>query len=55
MDLGFIFLILAALFLRNRLKHARRRRQEENLWREVVKRVEQKRKLDELYGRNQGR
>ncbi len=50
--------VLAAiviLFIRNRVLHAYRQRQKEDFWREVSRRVDQKRKLDELYGRNQDR
>lgn len=50
-------LIAAAfiLFLRNRIRSAMLQREKEQLWREVFRRVEQKKKLDELYGRNQDR
>jgi hypothetical protein len=55
MELGLIFLIIAVLLLRNRIKHAAYQRQKEDFWREVIKKLEQKKKLDELYGRNQDR
>jgi len=50
-------LIAAALILllRNRIKAAMLQREKEQFWREVFRRVEQKKKLDELYGRNQDR
>ena len=50
-------LIAAAviLFLRNRIKAAAYQSQKEEFWREVVKKVEQKRKIDKLYGRDQDR
>ena len=41
------------LFLRNRIKAAMYQREKEQFWREVVRRVEQKKKLDRLYGRDQ--
>ena len=41
------------LFVRNRIKHAHQQRQKEDFWREVFRRVEQKKKLDRLYGRDQ--
>ncbi|MDB4349038.1 hypothetical protein OAA64_01805 [bacterium] len=47
--------IAVILFTRNRIKHALYQRQKEDFWREVIKKVEQKKKLDELYGRNQDR
>ena len=47
--------IVVLLFIRNRIKHALYQRQKEDFWREVIKKVEQKMKLDELYGRNQDR
>ncbi len=44
--------IAVILLLRNRVKAAMYQRQKEDFWREVVRRVEQKKKLDELYGRD---
>ena len=44
--------IAIILFLRNRIKSAHRQRQKEELLREIIRRVDQKRKLDALYGRN---
>ena len=43
------------LLLRNRVKAATLQREKEEFWREVFRRVEQKKKLDELYGRDQDR
>lgn len=43
------------LFIRNRLRASFIQSQKEELMREVVRQVNQKRKLDELYGRNQDR
>ena len=47
--------IAILLFIRNRLRASFIQSQKEELMREVVRRVDQKRKLDELYGRNQDR
>ena len=47
--------IAILLFIRNRLKASFIQSQKEELMREVVRQVNQKRKLDELYGRNQDR
>ena len=47
--------VAVILFLRNRIKAATYQHQKEEFWREVVKRVEQKRKIDELYGRDRDR
>ena len=55
MEFGFIFLILGILFLRNRIKAAILQSQKEDFVREVIRRVDQKKKLDELYGRNEDR
>ncbi len=55
MEFGFIFLILAILFLRNRIRAAIFQSQKEELLREVIRRVNQQKKLDELYGRNKDR
>tara|TARA_Y100000592_G_scaffold99255_1_gene174661 strand:+ start:25656 stop:25820 length:165 start_codon:yes stop_codon:yes gene_type:complete len=43
------------LFIRNRLRASLIQSQKEELVREVVRQTIQKRKLDELYGRNQDR
>ena len=43
------------LIIRNRMKASFIQSQKEELMREVVRQVNQKRKLDELYGRNQDR
>lgn len=45
--------IAVLLFVRNRLKASLIQSQKEELLREVVRQVNQKRKLDELYGRDQ--
>ena len=47
--------VAVILFLKNRIKAAMLQREKEEFWREVFRRVEQKKKLDELYGRNQDR
>ena len=47
--------IVILLFIRNRIKASFIQSQKEELMREVVRQVNQKRKLDELYGRNQDR
>lgn len=47
--------IAILLFIRNRMRASFIQSQKEELMREVVKQVNQKRKLDELYGRNQDR
>jgi len=47
--------IAILLFIRNRMKASFVQSQKEELMREVVRQVNQKRKLDELYGRNQDR
>jgi hypothetical protein len=47
--------ITILFFIRNRMKASLIQSQKEELMREVVRRVNQKRKLDELYGRNQER
>ena len=44
--------IAVILLLRNRVKAAIYQRQKEDFWREVFRVVEQKKKLDELYGRD---
>ena len=43
--------LAAILFIRNRIKAVHQQRAKEDFWREVFRRVEQKKKLDELYGR----
>ena len=48
----FAYATLVFLWLRNRLRHALYQKQKEDFWREVVKRVEQKKKIDALYGRD---
>ncbi len=47
--------IAIILFIRNRMRASFIQSQKEELMREVVRQVNQKRKLDELYGRNQDR
>lgn len=47
--------IAILLFIRNRARASFLQSQKEELMREVVRQVNQKRKLDELYGRNQDR
>ena len=47
--------IAILLLIRNRMRASFIQSQKEELMREVVKQVNQKRKLDELYGRNQDR
>ena len=47
--------IAILLFIRNRMRASFIQSQKEELMREVVRQVNQKRKLDELYGRNQDR
>ena len=47
--------IAILIFIRNRMRASFIQSQKEELMREVVKQVNQKRKLDELYGRNQDR
>lgn len=47
--------IAILLFIRNRMRASFVQSQKEELMREVVRQVNQKRKLDELYGRNQDR
>ncbi len=47
--------IAVLLFIRNRMRASFIQSQKEELMREVVRQVNQKRKLDELYGRNQDR
>ena len=39
------------LIVRNRIKHAHYQRQKEEFWREVIRRVDQQKKIDALYGR----
>ncbi len=41
------------LWFRNRVRHALYQKQREDFWREVIKRTEQKKKIDALYGRGQ--
>ena len=43
------------LFIQNRLRAAQLQRKKERFVREVLKTVEQKKKLDELYGRDNSR
>ena len=47
--------IAILLFIRSRMRASFIQSQKEELMREVVRQVNQKRKLDELYGRNQDR
>ena len=47
--------IAILIFIRNRMRASFIQSQKEELMREVVRQVNQKRKLDELYGRNQDR
>ena len=47
--------VAVLLFIRNRIRASFIQSQKEELMREVVRQVNQKRKLDELYGRNQDR
>tara|TARA_B100000282_G_scaffold242437_2_gene185447 strand:- start:815 stop:979 length:165 start_codon:yes stop_codon:yes gene_type:complete len=47
--------IAILLFIRNRMRASFIQSQKEQFMREVVRQVNQKRKLDELYGRNQDR
>jgi len=47
--------IAIILFIRNRMRASFIQSQKEELMREVVRQVNQKRKLDELYGRDQDR
>ncbi len=42
---------LVYMWLRDRVRHALYQKQREDFWREVTKKVEQKRKIDALYGR----
>lgn len=51
----FLLGITILLFIRNRMRASFIQSQKEELMREVVRQVNQKRKLDELYGRNQDR
>lgn len=46
-----LFGIAILLFIRNRLRASFIQSQKEELMREVVRQINQKRKLDELYGR----
>ena len=49
-----IEVLIAAAFIlivRNRIKHAHYQRQKEEFWREVIRRVDQQKKIDALYGR----
>ena len=46
------FATLVYMWLRDRIRHALYQKQQEDFWREVVKRVEQKKKIDALYGRS---
>ena len=49
-----IEVLLAAAFIlivHNRIKHAHYQRQKEEFWREVIRRVDQQKKIDALYGR----
>lgn len=45
------FFVIVYMWLRDRIKHALYQRQKEDFWREVARRVEQKKKIDALYGR----
>lgn len=46
-----LFCVIVYLFMRNRIRHALYQKQKEDFWREVARRVEQKKKIDALYGR----
>ena len=43
--------VVLYIFMRNRIRHALYQKQKEDFWREVARRVEQKKKIDALYGR----
>ena len=47
-----LFAITVYMWLCDRVRHALYQKQQEDFWREVVKRVEQKKKIDALYGRS---
>ena len=47
-----LFAITVYMWLRDRVRHALYQKQQEDFWREVIKRVEQKKKIDALYGRS---
>ena len=46
-----IFAAAIILLIRNRVLHAHRQRQKEEFWRDVIRRVDQQKKIDALYGR----
>tara|TARA_Y100001937_G_scaffold67254_1_gene92006 strand:+ start:16602 stop:16790 length:189 start_codon:yes stop_codon:yes gene_type:complete len=43
------------MLLRNRYHHALYQKQKEELWRQILLKVEKQRKIDELYGRTRDR
>ena len=47
-----VFCVTVYVFVRNRIRHALHQKQKEDLWREVYRRVEQKKEIDALYGRS---
>tara|TARA_B100001094_G_C17489433_1_gene465738 strand:+ start:218 stop:391 length:174 start_codon:yes stop_codon:yes gene_type:complete len=54
-ELVTVLFVLGLLFLQNRSNAVRRRQQQEEMIKKFVKDSIQKRKLDELYGRDQDR
>jgi len=47
-----VFVIVVYFWFSNRLRRAVEQIQKEEFYREVIRRTEQKRKIDELYGRD---
>ena len=49
----FLIILAFILLVVNRVKASLRQQEKEDFWREVFRQVEQKKKLDKLYGREQ--
>lgn len=45
------FSTLAYFWIADRVRHAIHQKEQEEFWREVIRRTEQKKKIDRLYGR----
>lgn len=53
MEVGFIIFIVVALIVHNRIRSAVMQIRREEMTREIIRAVEQKRKIDKLYGRDE--
>ena len=53
MEIGFVIFIVVVLVVHNRVRSAVMQIRREEMTREIIRAVEQKRKLDKLYGRDE--